>query len=321
MRKVFLTRRLHDFALEDLGRKYLVEVHAGRIPIPRARLRSKVRDADGLVCFPCDTVDADIIDSAEGLRAISTYSVGFDHIDIAHAKKKKIRVGYTPGVLTDATADLAFSLILDVTRRVTEGDRTIRAGRWSQVYGAYDFVGTGIQSKTLGILGLGRIGQALARRAGAFGMDVTYHGRRRAPKGVERSLGARYVGLDELIACSDIISIHVPHTAETDGMFDAGAFKRMKRTAVLINTARGRIVNQKDLAGALKRKTIAGAGLDVFESEPIGRGDPLTRLQNVVLAPHIGSSTEETRAEMARITVRNLHLGMAGRRPLYSVGY
>ncbi len=319
--KVLLTSKLHDFVINELSKKYLIDVHSGKIPISRKQLQTKIKDVDGLVCFPYDMIDAEVIDSAKSLKAISTYSVGFDHIDIAHAKKRKIRVGYTPGVLTDATADLTFSLILDVARRVTEGDRMIRTGEWSQIYGAYEYVGIDLHSKTLGILGMGRIGEAVAKRALAFNMDVIYHNRKRISRHKERRLKARYVDLEELIAASDILSIHVPHTKETDGMFNANTFKEMKQSSILINTARGKIVNQSDLVNALKRGTIAGAGLDVFESEPIKKNDPLTRLQNVVMVPHIGSSTTETRINMARLTIRNLHLGMAGKKPICSVGY
>ncbi len=318
--RVFLTRRLQDFAIRELEERYDLEIHSGRIPVPKAKLLSRIGDVEGLICHPYDTVDREVIDAAGKLRVISTYSVGFDHIDVARARKRGIRVGYTPEVLTDATADLAFALILDVTRRVTEGDRMIRAGEWVLDGEGDGYVGHDMRSRTLGILGMGRIGGAVAKRAGAFGMDIVYHNRHRVAESAERALGARYVGLEGLIAGSDVISIHVPYTGKTDGMFDAAVFARMKRTAILVNTARGRIVNERDLVSALRRKAIAGAGLDVFETEPIRRNSPLTRMQNVVLAPHIGSSTEETRAKMARITLDNLHRGMAGRRPVYSVG-
>lgn len=261
------------------------------------------------------------MDLASNLKVISTYSVGFDHIDINSAKKKKIRVGYTPEVLTDATADLSFSLILDVLRRVSEGDRIIRDGKWKVIYGAYDYVGLDLQGKTLGILGLGRIGKMLAKRAKAFDMKIIYHNRKRLSKSKEKSLNAKYISFEKLITQSDIVSIHVPHTKETDHMFDIKVFKKMKKSAFLINTARGMIVNEKDLVSALKKKMIAGAGLDVFETEPISKKHPLVKLQNVVLAPHIGSSTKETRAKMAEITVKNLNLGINGKKPIYSVGY
>ena len=318
---MFLTRTLHDFALNELKKRYQIEIHSGKIPIPQTKLRSKIKDIDGLICFPYDKISQDTMDLAENLKVISTYSVGFDHIDIKHAKKKKIRVGYTPEVLTDATADLAFSLLLDGLRRTSEGDRIIRNGKWKVIYGAHDYVGVDLQGKTLGILGLGRIGGTLAKRAKAFDIKLVYHNRNRVSKTKEKSLGIKYVSFEKLITQSDIISIHIPHTKETEHMFDMKIFKKMKKSAFLINTARGKIVNEKDLAVALKKRIIAGGGLDVFETEPINKKNPLTKLENVVLAPHIGSSTKETRAKMAEITVKNLNLGMNGKKPIYSVGY
>ena len=320
-KRVFLTRTLHDFALKELREKYQIEVHSGKIPIPKNILKNKIKTIDGLICFPYDKIDKKMIDSATNLKVISTYSVGFDHIDINHAIKKKIRVGYTPEVLTDATADLAFTLILDVMRRVSEGDKIIRSGKWRQIYGAYDNLGIDLQGKTLGILGLGRIGSTLAKRVKAFDMKIIYHNRKRVSKSREKALGIKYVSQDKLITQSDVISIHVPHTEQTNELFDAKVFKKMKNTAFLINTARGKIIKEKDLVSALKKKTIAGAGLDVFESEPIGKNHPLTKIPNVVLAPHIGSSTKETREQMARITVKNLNLGINGKKPIYSVGF
>lgn len=320
-KRVFLTRRLHDFALKELKKKYQIEVHSGKIPIPKSKLRSKIKEVDGLICFPYDKIDKELIDLGKNLKAISTYSVGFDHIDTEYARKNRIRVGYTPEVLTDATADLAFSLIMDILRRVSEGDRIIRAGKWTIIYGAYDYVGLDLQGKTLGIFGLGRIGSTLAKRAKAFDMKIIYHNRKPISKSREKSLGVKYVTFEKLISNSDIISIHVPHTKQTDKIFDRKVFSKMKKTAFIVNTARGKIINEKDLVVALKKKTIAGAALDVFETEPISKNHPLTKLQNIVLAPHIGSSTNETRAKMAEITVKNLNLGINGKRPIYSVGY
>jgi len=320
-KKIFLTRILHDFALNELKKIYQIEIHSGKIPIPQAKLRSKIKEIDGLICFPYDKINKTTIDLAKNLKVISTYSVGFDHIDTQYAKKKKIRVGYTPEVLTDATADLTFSLLLDILRRVSEGDRIIRDGKWRVIYGAHDYVGLDLQGKTIGILGLGRIGETLAKRAKAFDMKLTYHNRKHVSKTKEKKLGVKYVSFEKLITQSDIISIHVPHTKETDQMFNMKIFKKMKKSAFLINTSRGKIVNEKDLITALKKKIIAGAGLDVFEIEPISKKHALVKLQNVVLAPHIGSSTKETRAKMAEITVKNLNLGMNGKKPIYSVGY
>ena len=211
-KRVFLTRTLHDFALKELKKHYQIEVHSGKIPIPRKKLESKIEEIDGLICFPYDVIDSELIDRAKNLRVISTFSVGFDHIDTKYAKKNKIRVGYTPDVLTDATADLAFSLMIDVMRRVSEGDRIIRKGNWREIYGAYDYVGTDLQEKTLGIFGLGRIGSTLARRAKSFDMNIIYHNRKRVSKTKEKSLGVKYVSFNKLISQSDVISIHVPHT-------------------------------------------------------------------------------------------------------------
>lgn len=320
-KRVFLTRTLHDFALKELKKRYQIEIHSGKIPISKTKLRSKIENVEGLICFPYDKIDSDLMDIAKNLKVISTYSVGFDHIDTQYAKKKKIRVGYTPEVLTDATADLAFSLMLDVLRRVSEGDRIIRNGKWRQIYGAYDYVGSDLQGKTLGIFGLGRIGSTLARRAKSFDMKIVYNNRKPVSKNKEKLLGVKYVTLDKLITQSDVISIHVPHTKETNQFFDMKIFKKMKKSAFLINTARGKIVNEKDLITALNKKIIAGAALDVYELEPISKKHPLTKIQNVVLAPHIGSSTKETRAKMAEITIKNLNLGINGKSPIYSVGY
>ena len=320
-KKVFLTRALHGFALEQLKKRYQVEVHSGKIPIPQIKLQSKIKEIDGLICFPYDNINKEIIESAKNLKVISTYSVGFDHIDTESAKKKKIRVGYTPEVLTDATANLAFALLLDISRRISEGDRIIRDGKWEEVYGAFDYVGVDLKDKTIGILGLGRIGEMLAKRAKAFDMKIIYHNRKHVSMTKEKMLNAKYVSFEELVSQSDFISIHIPHTEETNNLFGMKILKKMKKSAYLINTSRGKVINEKDLVTALKKKIISGAGLDVFETEPIKKDHPLSKLQNVVLAPHIGSSTEETRIKMAEIAVKNLNLGMNGEKPVYSVGY
>ena len=320
-KRVFLTRTLHDFALNELKKRYQIDVHSGKIPIPTTKLRSKIKEVEGLICFPYDRIDKETIELAKNLKVISTYSVGFDHIDLEHAKKNKIRVGYTPEVLTDATADLAMGLLLDISRRITEGDRIIRSKKWNKIFGAYDYVGNDLQGKTLGIFGFGRIGQTLAKRARAFDMKIIYHSRKRVSNNIEKELDAKYVSFWKLAEKSDVISIHVPHTKETEYAFNKKTFEQMKRTSYLINTARGKIINEKDLIHALKNKIITGAGLDVFEIEPLSKKSGLIGLENVVLAPHIGSSTDETRSEMARITLKNLHLGIMGKKPIFSVGY
>ena len=319
--KILLTRTLHDFALKELKKKFQVEIHTGKIPIPQKTLKSKIKEMDGLICFPYDKIDKEIIESAKKLKAISTYSVGYDHIDTQFAKENKIRVGYTPEVLTDATADMAFALLLDSLRRISEGDRIIRKGQWKQIYGAYDYVGLDLQGKTLGIMGLGRIGKTLAKRAKAFDMKIIYHNRKQISKTEEKKIGVKYTTFEKLISQSDIISIHVPHTKQTNEMFNMKIFRKMKKTSFLINTSRGKVVNEKDLAVALKQKIIAGAGLDVFDTEPIKKNHPFLKLENTVLAPHVGSSTKVTRIEMAKITMKNMILGMKGKKPIYSIGY
>ncbi|MGI0002898.1 MAG: 2-hydroxyacid dehydrogenase, partial [Nitrosopumilaceae archaeon] len=287
-KKVLLTRKLHDFALMDLKKYYDIEIHQGKIPMPKKTLLKKIKNKDGLICFPYDNIDKDALSAAKKLKTISTYSVGYDHIDVEYAKRQGISIGYTPDVLTDATADLTFTLILDLLRRVTEGDRIIRKGRWVQIYGAYDYVGTEISGKILGILGFGRIGTTVAKRAKAFGMNIIYYNRHRLAKNTEKSLGVKYVTSDQLFKKSDIVSIHVPYTKETHELVDMKLFKKMKKTSFIINTARGKIIKENDLIYALTKKIIAGAALDVFRNEPIGLNNPLTKMQNVVLSPHIG---------------------------------
>ena len=317
--KILLTRKLHDFALKRLRKKYAIEVHSGKIPMPKNKLIDKIRDKDGLICFPYDVIDKQVIDSAKKLRTICTYSVGYDHIDIKYAKRKKIRIGYTPKVLTEATADLAFTLILDLLRRVTEGDRIIRKGDWKEIYGVDDYVGNDLAGKTLGILGLGRIGKAVSKRAKAFGMNIIYHNRNRLARKIEISTHSKYESLNGLLRKSDVVSIHVPYTKQTHQLVDMKFLKKMKNTSFLVNTARGMIIKEKDLVSALRKKIIAGVALDVFENEPIGKNHPFTKMQNVVLAPHVGSSTIETRKKMTELTVKNLELALSDKKPIYTV--
>jgi glyoxylate reductase len=317
--KILLTRRLHDFALKELKKRYGVFMHDGKIPMPKKLLKEKIKKVDALICFPYDIIDRKIIEGAPNLKVISTYSVGFDHIDIKAAKKHGIRIGYTPEVLTNATADLTVALLLDLLRRVTEGDRLIRVGKWKVIFGAYDYVGIELEGKILGIFGMGRIGQAVAKRAHSFGMKITYHNRKKLPRTLEKKIHAKYVSFGDLIRKSDVLSVHVPYTKDTHKIIDMKILKKMKKSSFLINTARGKIINEKDLVKALRLGLISGAALDVFENEPIGKRHELTKMQNVVLAPHIGSSTAETRKKMAEITIQNLILGLDGKKMIYSV--
>ena len=305
--------------MKELRNRYDVYVHSGAIPMPKDMLLSKISQVDGLVCFPYDTIDSEVIEGAKKLRVISTYSVGYDHIDLQKAKLHRIKIGYTPDVLTNATADLAVALLLDSMRRITEGDRIIRSGNWKVVFGPYDYVGTDIEGKTVGILGIGRIGKAVAKRIRPFGVKIAYHSRNRLPKSEERKLGAEYVSLDELFEKSDAVTIHIPYTKDTHHIVNARLLKKMKKTSHLINTSRGKIINEKDLVEALRSDKISGAALDVFEKEPIGKNHELAKMKNVVLAPHIGSSTTETRRKMTEITMKNLIYGLDGKKMVYSV--
>ena len=313
--KVLLTRRLHDFALTKLRERCEITIHSGKIPMPKQKILEEIKDKDGLICFPYDIIDQEILDSTNKLKTISTFSVGFDHIDINYAKKKRITIGYTPDVLTNATAELTIGLILDLLRRITEGDHIIRKGRWSEIFGPFDYVGTEVSGKTLGILGMGRIGKTVAKKASCLGMNILYHNK----KSIANTGKAKYVSLNELFKKSDVISVHVPYSKNTHHMINSALLRKMKKTSFLINTSRGKIVNQKDLLKILQLKKIQGAALDVFEDEPIGKSNDLVKLKNVVLVPHIGSSTSETRRTMAEITVKNLMLGLSNKKLVYSV--
>lgn len=274
--------------------------------------------ADAVVSTLQDTIDGAFADAAgPGLKVVSTVAVGYDNIDVDALAGRGVIVTNTPGVLTDATADLAFGLLLGVTRRLGEGERLLRSGTpWSFQLGF--MLGTGLQGKRLGIVGLGQIGTAMARRARAFGMTVCYTARRRAAPELEAELGATRLPLRELLATSDVVSLHCPLTPETRHLIDTEALAAMKSSAYLINTTRGPVVDEAALAAALSTGVIAGAGLDVFENEPdVHPG--LLGLDNVALAPHLGSATAETRTAMAELAARNAVAVLAGDEPLTPV--
>ena len=316
---VLVTRRLHRSVLEKLGKKCNVILHEGKIPIPKKILMKEIRNVEGLICHPYDTIDEDVIQVAKNLRIISTFSVGFDHIDIDFAKSRGIKIGYTPEVLTNATAELTIALILDVMRRVTEGDRLIRDKRWRQVFGANDYTGTEVSGKIIGILGMGRIGREVAKKANGLGMKVVYSSRRQMSRNLEKKLKIKYLSENKLFENSDVVSLHIPYSKDTHHKIDSKIFKKMRDSSFLINTSRGKIVNEKHLITALKTKQIQGAGIDVYELEPVEIKNQLLKLENVVLSPHIGSSTDETRYKMSEITVKNLILGLEREKLLYSV--
>lgn len=308
--KVYLTRYIPK-AVELLKDDFELIIHKDEIPPDHVKIKEMVRDIDALLCFPTDRIDEEVIDNAKNLKVISTYSVGYDHIALDIAKKKGITIGYTPDILTDATADLTFALLLAVARRVAEADKLIREKRWQKRYDYNFMLGRDLKNKVLGIIGLGRIGLAVAKRAKAFGMNIIYYSRSK------KDVNYEFTELNTLIKRSDFISLHVSLDKHTYHMINEDRLKVMKDSAYLINTARGKIVDQEALIKALKNGWIAGAALDVFEEEPLN--DPRLYLDNVVLTPHIGSATIETRAKMAEIAALNIINVFKGAKPIYAL--
>ena len=311
--KILVTGNLPAEVMDPLREKYEVEAHAEDRPMERQQLLSRIGDRDGLLCMITDAVDDELLGRAPRLKMIANMGVGYNHIDIAAATRRSIPVSNTPGVLTDATADLAFTLILAVARRVVEGDRRVREGKF-KLWAPFLFLGREVSGKTLGIVGFGRIGRAVARRAAGFGMRVLYHNRSRLTPAEERESPAEYADLNTLLAQADFVSLHVPLSGETRHLIGAAELSRMKPTAYLINTARGPVVDEVALLATLQRGMIAGAGLDVYENEP-ALTPGLADLPNVVLLPHVGSATLETRTAMAAMAARNLIAGLDGQRP------
>ncbi len=315
--KIYVTRPLPSKeAMEKLYKYCEVDLHEDeKHPPTREELLEHVRGKDALLCLLTDKIDREVLDAAgPQLRVVSTYSVGFDHIDVEECTKRGIYVCNTPGVLTEAVAELTWALILAICRRIVEADEEVRKGRWPAWYPTY-LLGMELRGKTLGIVGLGRIGSVVARIARGFDMKVIYYDVRRKPD-LELLLGVEYKPLDELLKEADIVSIHVPLTKETYHMIGERELKLMKPTAYLINTARGPVVDTKALVKALKEGWIRGAALDVFEQEPLPPDHELCKLKNVVLAPHIGSATYEARKAMADMAVDNLILVLKGKMPL-----
>ncbi len=310
--KVFVTRKLPDPAMEKLRSACEVSFYAEDEPMPPERLLEACRQSDGLLVV-ANRITAEIIRQSPRLRAVSTPSVGYDNIDVAACTRRRIPVTNTSGVLEETTADLGFALLLAVARRIVEGDAYIRAGHWKK-WQFYLLHGSNVHHKTLGLIGFGRIGQAMAQRARGFSMRVLYWSRSGRKDSAEKDLGAVYVERDRLLAESDFVSLHVPLSPETRHFIQARDFDKMKPTSFLINTARGPVVDEEALVQALKAGKIAGAGLDVFEYEPKVHPE-LLKMNNVVLAPHVGSATLETRTAMAMLAVNNLIEALAGRRP------
>lgn len=313
-KKVYVTRKIPGPALSILSRDCHVTLNRKPNPPSKREMLKKIRDKDALLCMLSDKIDAELMDTAPGLRVISSYSTGFDHIDIDGATKRGIYVIYTSDILTQTTADLTFALILACSRNIVNADRYIRQKRWKVGWSPDLMLGSDVHGATLGIIGLGKIGQAVACRAIGFGMKVLYYSHTRKYK-IESELGTKYVPLEELLGQSDFVSIHVNLNEQNYHLIDRTKLRMMKKTAFLINTARGSLVNELDLVRALKGMMIAGAGLDVFEREPIPKTCPLLNMRNVVLLPHIGSATYQARYKMAEVAVKNLLNVLNGKQP------
>lgn len=311
---VYVTRKVPGEALDYLARHCTFELWpSGDRAVPRPVLLEKVRHVRGLYTLLTERIDEEVMEAAPNLKIIANMAVGYDNIDVEKATERGIMVTNTPDVLTESTADLTFALILSTARRVLEGNRIILEGGW-KTWSPLFLAGMEMHGSCLGIVGLGRIGQAVARRARGFGMEVIYFSSTRRPQ-VEKEMGLEYCPMDELLRRADIVTLHTPYNPGTHRLIGAAELNQMKRTAILINTSRGTVVDQKALYEALAAGQIWGAGLDVFEQEPVSPGDPLLRLPNVVALPHIGSATVKTRTAMALLAAKNLVAGLQGQRP------
>ncbi len=312
-RSVLVTKRVYPEAVEFLRQRYEVDYVDSDEGLTPEQLRERVKGKSAIVSQLTDRFDAALIGQLEGVRAIANVAVGYDNIDVAAATERGIQVTNTPDVLTETTADFAFSLLMAAARRVVEGHQFVHSGLWSR-WTIDLLVGQDIHHRTLGIFGMGRIGQAVARRGRGFSMRILYSDAQRAPAAVEAELGAEFVPKEQLLREADFVSLHIPLLPSTRKLIGAAELRMMKPTAILVNTARGPVVDEAALAEALARRIIAGAGLDVFEAEPAVH-PKLLELSNVVLAPHIASASVETRRRMSMMAAENAAAAIEGRRP------
>jgi glyoxylate reductase len=310
---VYITRKLFPEALDMISEVAKIKLWTGELTIPRETLLEQVKGIDGLLCLLSEKVDATIMAAAPQLKVISNCAVGYDNIDIAEATKRGIPVGNTPGVLSEATADFVFALLMAAATRVVEADKYTRSGFWQIPWDPMLLLGQDVHHSTLGIVGLGRIGTEVARRAKGFQMHVLYHNRTRR-EDAEKELGVEYVAtLSELLSRSDFVSLHVPLTEDTRRMIGPTEFSMMKPTSILVNTSRGQVVDQKALYKALKSGQIAYAAIDVSEVEPIPMDDPLLTLENIIITPHKASASIATRTKMTIMAAANLVAGLQGK--------
>ena len=310
--QVFVTRQIMQEALDLIDQSAEMEVWPDDDPPPPEILREKASRSDGILTNIMDQVDAPLLDAAPGLKVISQLAVGLDNVDVAEATRRGIPVGNTPGVLAKATADVAFALLMSAARRIGESERWVRNGQWTLAFHPLRWLGIDVHDKTLGIVGLGQIGLEMARRGRGFDMRILYHSRTRRPD-LEAEHGLTYVDLPTLLAESDFVSLHVPLTPETRHYIGEAELRRMKPTAILVNAARGPVVDSQALYTALKEGWIYAAGLDVTDPEPLPIDDPLLTLENVVIAPHVGSASLDSRGAMCMLAARNLVAGLEGR--------
>lgn len=312
--RVFVTRKIPQAGLDLIIGKYEVDVWTHDYPPTTEQIVERAAECTGLITLLSDDINSNVLKRLPNLKVIAQYAVGYDNIDIATASQQGIIVTNTPGVLTETTADLAWALLMAASRRIVEADRYIREKKWNVAWGPETLLGSDIFGATLGIIGLGRIGQAVARRASGFNMKILYYSRTKR-KEIEEKLDAKQVDLPTLLRESDIITIHVPLSSETRHLIGEEELKLMKEDSILINTSRGKVVDEDALFRALRDGLIGYAGLDVFREEPISKESPLLSLQNIVIVPHIGSASKNTRTTMSLMCAKNLTAALKGSKP------
>jgi glyoxylate reductase len=318
-KKVYLTRTIPEPAISILSKECDVVVNKKPSPPTKKEILSNIRNMDAILCTLSDTIDGEIMDAAgSNLKVISSYSTGYDHIDIEEANRRGIYVTFTSDILAEATADLTFALILSIARRVVEADEFVRKKQWRFGWMPNLFLGSDVNGMTLGIFGLGSIGAAVARRAMGFNMKILYHNRNRIANQLNNPI-VNYVDINTLLKESDFLSIHATLNKDNFHFFNEANLRKMKKTAFLINTSRGQIIDERDLIKALRNKWIAGVALDVYEKEPISISSPLLMMKNAIILPHIGSATYQVRSKMAKVAAENLLNVLNGIEPLYLV--
>ncbi|TCS83117.1 2-hydroxyacid dehydrogenase [Tepidibacillus fermentans] len=315
--KIYITRKIPEEAIRFLQKDFEVKVWEEDRPVPREILLKEVRNVDGLYVMLTEKIDQELLDYASNLKAVSIMAVGYDNIDVSRLTEKGISLTYTPGVLSDTTADLTFALLMATARRITEANRYLLEGKWES-WGPMLMAGQDIYGATIGIIGMGRIGEALAKRTTGFDMKILYHNRNRRPE-IEERLGAEYRSLDDLLRESDFVVLLTPLTPETRNLIGERELGFMKPTSILINASRGATVDEDALYQALVNKKIWAAGLDVFHHEPVPKDHPLLQLENVVALPHIGSASIVTRKKMAIMAAEGLRDALLGNRPKHMV--